>query len=159
MENPPVLFLTIYHRPSTMWHVTNTPAIDDAEILGWIKAGILVVRDDANGPIEVWKWHGKRRRYERLKVYACDSDGRLRCNLRYGAKSNGGRQRTCYLNKLVWLFNRRELIPSGWVLNHVDECCTNDRYENLELQTQEESDKQGGRLSTAVGDDDEYGEF
>ena len=28
MENPPVLFLTIYHRPSTMWHVTNTPAID-----------------------------------------------------------------------------------------------------------------------------------
>lgn len=143
------------------YHATNTPAICDAEILDWISRGELIVRDDGERPIEVWKWHRNRKAYKQLLVYTCDEDGRLRCNLRSCTRGNGERQRTIYLNKLVWLFNRREPVPPGYVLNHVDECCTNDRYGNLELQTLEESNSQGGQLShkTSLELEEEYGEF
>ena len=141
------------------YHATNTPSIGDLEILSWIKARLLIVRDDANWPIEVWKWHGSRRRYERLKVYSCDSDGRLRCNLRHGAKSNGGRQRTCYLNKLVWMYRTRQTVPAGYVLDHKNEICTDDSFDNLQLMTQKDSDRQGRTLQGSVNPDDEYGDF
>jgi len=139
---------------------TNTPEIDDAEILDWINCGRLVVRTDCgSGAIEVWKWHGQRRQYERLKVCSYDEDGRLRCNVRHGTRGKDERQRTIYLNKLVWMYGRREVVPEGYVLDHVNEICTDDRLDNLQLMTVEESDRQGRRLQGASVADDEYGEF
>ena len=139
------------------YHATNKPAINDAEILEWITRGWLVVQLNQAGRNEVWKWHGSWRKLVKVKVYSCDEDGRLRCNLRIGAKGNGGRQRTCYLNKLVWMFHRREVVPAGYVLDHVNGICTDDAFDNLELMTQEESNRQG-RMMQGI-DEEDYGEF
>jgi hypothetical protein len=140
---------------------TNTPAISDAEILNWINAGLLVIRSEEGRPIEVWKWHGRRKKYERLKVYSCDDDGRLRCNLRNGTRGGNERQRTIYLNKLVWMYGHRQVVPDGYVLDHANECRTDDRLDNLQLMTYEESDRQGRTLRdrTSAALEEEYGEF
>jgi hypothetical protein len=134
---------------------SKPPQIADAEILALMNAGNLVVRIVKPGTIEIWKWHGRRKRFERIVVKTYDEDGRLRVNVRLAARNSvDHRQRTIYLNRLVWLWTRREVVPNGFVIDHADEVCTNDWPDNLQLMTVEESDRQGRRLA-GIADDDE----
>lgn len=134
---------------------TNKPRITDEEILGWMNEGKLLVLGG-----DVLKWNHRSKRHRKLKVYSCDEDGRLRVNLRVGNRgTDQERQRTCYLNKLVWMYHHRQVVPAGYVIDHKNNDCTDDSIENLQLQTEEESDRQGWELQGHLSADDEYGEF
>jgi len=55
----------------------------------------------------------------------------------------GGRVKTVYANRLVWMLGNMKAIPEGCVVDHINGRRWDDCLSNLRLQSKKESDRQG----------------
>jgi len=105
--------------------------ITDAELLEWIESGTMVVRDPDSEDPELW-FRGRKlkpeliRRNGRMEARG-DGPERWTWVIRHA-----GRKRRIVRSKLVWLACKRELVPDGHILHHVNENRLDDRISNLE---------------------------
>ncbi|MCK9569362.1 HNH endonuclease [Candidatus Pacearchaeota archaeon] len=128
----------------------HTPEIGDEEILRMMNLAVLVFTADGK---ELKKWHFGKSKYVSLVITPHGEARRNKVNIRLGTTGKG-RARTIYLNKLVWMWHHRQVVPEGFVIDHVDEDCTNDDPNNLKLMSYEDSDRQGWELQGKNGEDE-----
>jgi hypothetical protein len=121
------------------------PRITDEHILQMMRSAILLVNipEEPGGwrKITVQKFHAGRKRYKTLTPNEGDP-GRIR----YSIHKKGYAQRTVYRNKLVWMWVNKKVVPPGYVVDHKDHNSLNDYPDNLELQLEVDSHRQGAWL-------------
>jgi hypothetical protein len=122
----------------------HSPEVTDEEILRLMNLALLIFSKDGS---TLLKWNCSSHKYVSI-VFKPNGDARrMKANLRFGAEGReGSRSRTIYRNKLVWMWHHRKVVPEGFVIDHIDEDCTNDTVDNLKLMTYEDSDRQGWEL-------------
>lgn len=104
----------------------------EAEILARILAGKIRLKDNTVEYLCPNTRQWKRKNVQYVKARA-----------RYVFHLSNRRVAGIYSNRLLWMLSSQEAIPEGFNVDHIDGDRTNDRVENLRLQSSGESSSQG----------------